>query len=167
MGVLDGRTALATGAGRGIGAPIAEGLAAEGAMMRVSDAGVSVDGYFAGNGDWHVFPTMVVLVEKSCLLGYPMRPDAVDPNRCTFDMFSLEHFAPGEVPETSGQEFERWQDQDGWGELPTQDLKNIGAIQAGMHSKGFDGLWLNTAQEMSIRNEHAIADRFIFGVGSR
>ena len=44
-----------------------------------------------------------------------------------------------------------------------QDLKNIGAIHAGMHSKGFNGLWLNTAQEMSIRNEHAIADRFIFG----
>jgi hypothetical protein len=41
---------------------------------------------------------------------------------------------------------------------------NIDAIHAGMHSRGFEGLWLNTAQEMSIRNEHAIADRFIFGV---
>jgi Rieske 2Fe-2S family protein len=30
------------------------------------------------------------------------------------------------------------------------------------HSAGFDGLWLNTAQEMSIRNEHAIADRYLF-----
>jgi glycine betaine catabolism A len=35
-----------------------------------------------------------------------------------------------------------------------------------MHSAGFDGLWLNTAQEMSIRNEHAIADRFLFGSGN-
>ena len=125
---------------------------------------MSMEQYFAGNGDWHVFPTLVILVEKSCLLGYRMLPDAEDPNRCTFEMFSLEHFASGEVPETSWQEFERWQDHDGWGELPTQDLKNIGAIHAGMHSKGFDGLWLNTAQEMSIRNGHAIADRFIFGV---
>lgn len=125
---------------------------------------MTMEQYFAGNGDWHVFPTLVILVEKSCILGYRMLPDAEDPNRCVFEMFSLEHFAPGEVPETSWLEFERWQDHDGWGELPTQDLKNIGAIHAGMHSNGFDGLWLNTAQEMSIRNEHTIADRFIFGV---
>jgi glycine betaine catabolism A len=124
---------------------------------------MSMEQYFAGNGDWHVFPTMVILVEKSCLLGYRMLPDAEDPNRCTFEMFSLEHFAQGDVPETRWQVFERWQDHDEWGELPSQDLKNIGAIHAGMHSAGFDGLWLNTDQEMSIRNEHAIADRFLFG----
>ncbi|OJZ68993.1 (2Fe-2S)-binding protein [Mycobacterium paraffinicum] len=125
---------------------------------------MSMEEYFAGNGDWHVFPTLVILVEKSCVLGYRMLPDAEDPNRCVFEMFSLEHFAPGEVPETSWLEFERWQDHDGWGELPTQDLMNIDAIHAGMHSRGFDGLWLNINQEMSIRNEHRIADRFIFGV---
>lgn len=124
---------------------------------------MSMEEYFAGNGDWHIFPTLVILVEKSCLLGYRMLPDAQDPNSCTFEMFTLEHFASGEVPETSWQVFERWQDHDGWGELPTQDLQNIAAIHAGMHSNGFEGLWLNTAQEMSIRNEHAIADRFLFG----
>jgi Rieske 2Fe-2S family protein len=127
---------------------------------------MSMEQYFAGNGDWHIFPSVVVLVEKSCLLGYRMLPDGEDPNRCVFEMFSLEHFAPGEVPETKWQEFQHWRDHDGWGQLPTQDLKNIDDIQAGLHAAGFKGHWLNTAQEMSIRNQHAIADRFLFPNGA-
>jgi len=123
---------------------------------------MSMPEYFAGNGDWHVFPTLVMLVEKSCLLGYRVRPDATDPDRCIFEMFSLEHFVPGEIPETKWQEFQHWREHDGWGQLPTQDLKNIADIQSGLHSDGFKGHWLNTAQEMSIRNQHAIADRFLF-----
>jgi hypothetical protein len=125
---------------------------------------MSLETYFAGNGDWHVFPTMVLLVEKSCTLGYRMRPHAEDPNQCVFEMFSLEHFARGEIPETKWQVFEHWRDHDGWGQLPTQDLKNIADIQAGLHSRGFEGHWLNQAQESAIYNEHLIADRFIFGV---
>jgi NAD(P)-dependent dehydrogenase (short-subunit alcohol dehydrogenase family) len=44
MGRLDGRVAIITGAGRGIGASLARIMAAEGAKVVVNDLGVNVDG---------------------------------------------------------------------------------------------------------------------------
>jgi NAD(P)-dependent dehydrogenase (short-subunit alcohol dehydrogenase family) len=44
MGKLDGKTAIVTGSGRGIGAEVAKLFAREGARVIVNDLGVSVDG---------------------------------------------------------------------------------------------------------------------------
>jgi NAD(P)-dependent dehydrogenase (short-subunit alcohol dehydrogenase family) len=44
MGILDGRVAVVTGSGRGIGREFALGMAKEGASLVINDVGVSLDG---------------------------------------------------------------------------------------------------------------------------
>lgn len=124
---------------------------------------MSIEQHFMGSGDYHVFPTMVILVEPGSTLGYRMRPNGNDPDSCVWDVFSLEHYAPGTEPNPKWEVFPNWREAD-LGPFLAQDLKNIPEIQAGMHSDGFDGLWLNGVQETTILHAHQVADRYLFGV---
>jgi hypothetical protein len=48
------------------------------------------------------------------------------------------------------------------GESLEQDFSNMSEVTAGLHSAGYDGHHLNTAQEMTIWNYHRAVDEFLF-----
>ncbi|MCH2170411.1 aromatic ring-hydroxylating dioxygenase subunit alpha [Myxococcota bacterium] len=116
----------------------------------------------AGIGDWHVFPTLVILVEVGCMLGYRSRPNGNDPDSCIFDVYSFEHFPPDGAPTVQTEWIPDWRSHLGWGQVLTQDFRNMSEVTAGLHSHGFDGHWLNVEQEMAVHNAHHIADRYLF-----
>ncbi|MGD8871630.1 MAG: aromatic ring-hydroxylating dioxygenase subunit alpha [Gemmatimonadota bacterium] len=128
----------------------------------VKTPALSLEQTAAGQGDWHMFPTMVNLVEPGSILGYRSLPNGDDPDSCVFDVWSLYFWPEGGAPHVELDFVEDWTEGD-WGEVLTQDFRNMGGVQRGMHSRGFEGHWLNKDQEMSVHNAHRIADRFLFG----
>ena len=116
----------------------------------------------AGQGDWHVFPTLVILLEAGCALGYRSLPNGLDPDSCIFDVWSIERFPEGKAPHVELEFFERWEEGD-FGGVLEQDFRNMSDVTAGLHQRGFAGHWINQKQETSVHNAHRIADRFLFG----
>jgi hypothetical protein len=60
-------------------------------------------------------------------------------------------------------EHKRWKHGDkSIGLVLDQDAENLPGVQAGMHSKGFKGLWIG-AQELRIRHFHKVLDDYVYG----
>lgn len=111
--------------------------------------------------DWHVFPNTVFLIDMGCCLTYRARPNGMDPNSCIFDVQGLELPPADGLPTAAPQFFDDWHDGE-MGEILTQDFSNMSEVTAGIHSRGYDGHRLNTAQEMTIWNYHRAIDGYLF-----
>jgi len=112
---------------------------------------------------WHAFPNTVFLVDFGTCICYRARPFGDDPDKCVFDVQGL-WLPPKEGIQTARPEhFDDFR-QGSLGAILEQDFANMSEVTVGLHSRGYDGHRLNTAQEMTIWNYHRAIDGFLFGL---
>ena len=111
--------------------------------------------------DWHLFPNQIMLMGATGLLGYRARPLGNDPDKCIFEVYSLQRYPAGEVPEVVQEWSQDHADIDFWGLILTQDFANVAQVQKGMKSRAFKGARPNPRQEVAVSNFHRALELFI------
>jgi phenylpropionate dioxygenase-like ring-hydroxylating dioxygenase large terminal subunit len=111
--------------------------------------------------DVYWFPNLVGPIYPGSAILFRVRPNGCDPESAIKDTWVLEHPRPG-APWTMPERrfFADWRARN-WGEITTQDYENITRQQAGMRSRGFQGLRLNPKQESNILHMHRVIDRYL------
>lgn len=118
--------------------------------------------------DYHylIFPNLSLNVHADDFWVFRQRPHPTDPDRMFYDIWTFELVRHGEEwPRRPRHQHFRHGDKS-IGLVLDQDAANLPGVQAGMHSKGFRGLWLG-AQELRIRHFHQVIDHYIYGSGGK
>jgi phenylpropionate dioxygenase-like ring-hydroxylating dioxygenase large terminal subunit len=128
--------------------------------------GFDVDGFdveqMTSADDVYWFPNMVGPVYPGSALLFRVRPNGLDPDSAIKDTWVLEWPNADAPPRALERKFYAdWTERD-WGLITHQDYENIGRVQQGMKSRGFDGLRCNPRQESNIVHMHRVIDRFLF-----
>ncbi|MCU1449272.1 MAG: Rieske (2Fe-2S) domain protein [Acidimicrobiales bacterium] len=111
--------------------------------------------------DVYWFPNMVGPIYPGSAILFRVRPNGLDPDSSLKDIWVLEWRPPGEErPMPERRFYPDWTAKD-WGEISNQDYANLVEVQAGMHSRGFEGLRLNPRQEGNIAHMHRVLDRYL------
>jgi phenylpropionate dioxygenase-like ring-hydroxylating dioxygenase large terminal subunit len=114
--------------------------------------------------DYHylIFPNVTLNTHADDLMLFRQRPHETDPNRMYYDIWTFELIADGaEWPDRPKHQRFQFGDKS-IGLVLDQDAQNLPGVQAGMHSAGFDGLWLGE-QELRIRHFHKVLDGYVYG----
>ena len=113
-------------------------------------------------GEIFVFPNLMILPQAGNAMIYRVRPDAKNPDRCSFEIFSTKTYpAADKPPRAVVQQVTDPMDPDQVLPIPRQDLGNIPRMQKGLHSKGCKQIWLAVEQEKMILNMHQELDRYL------
>jgi hypothetical protein len=111
--------------------------------------------------DWHLFPNQIMLMGPTGLLGYRARPFGNDPDKCIWDVYSLQRYPEGGAPAVTQEWSQDHTDKDFWGLILTQDYSNMAEVQKGMKSMGFKGARPNPKQEVAVLNFHRALVEFM------
>jgi phenylpropionate dioxygenase-like ring-hydroxylating dioxygenase large terminal subunit len=111
--------------------------------------------------DWHLFPNQIMLMGPTGLLGYRARPFGNDPDKCIWDVYSLQRYPEGGAPVVTQEWSQDHTDKDFWGLILTQDYSNMAEVQKGMKSMGFKGARPNPKQEVAVLNFHRALVEFM------
>jgi len=111
--------------------------------------------------DVYVFPNLVGPIYPGSAILFRMRPDGRRPDRTIKDTWVLEWPRPDADWRMPTRYFhEDWTEHD-WGPITTQDYENMARVQAGMKSRGFEGLRLNPRQESNLLHMHRVIDEYV------
>lgn len=115
-------------------------------------------------GEVFIFPNLLVLPQAGNAMIYRVRPDATDPNKCTFEIMSTRTLPAATKPERAQlTSVTDMRDPQQVRLIPRQDLGNIPRIQKGLRTKGIRHIWLAEDQEKMILNMHQELDRYLQG----
>jgi phenylpropionate dioxygenase-like ring-hydroxylating dioxygenase large terminal subunit len=129
--------------------------------------GITPEQMYAAGVDWHLFPNQIMLMGPTGLLGYRARPFDTNPDKCIWEVYSLQRYAPGTEPVVEQEWNQDLTDEAFWGKILTQDYANMAEVQKGMKSKAFKGARPNPRQEAAVINFHrALTDFLAEGYGA-
>ena len=107
--------------------------------------------------DYHymMFPNITMNIHSDDLMLFRQRPHETDPDKMYFDVQMFRLLKKDEERPQKPRN-ERWKHGErSLGLVLDQDAANLPGVQRGMHSAGFDGLWLGD-QELRIRHFHKV-----------
>ncbi|HXY93099.1 MAG TPA: aromatic ring-hydroxylating dioxygenase subunit alpha [Acidimicrobiia bacterium] len=134
-------------------------------MQLLASRGLDVTGLepdqMTSADDIYLFPNLVGPVYPGSAILFRVRPDGHDPDRAIMDTWVLVWPNPDrEWKMPTRHWYDDWHERD-WGPITTQDYENIGRVQLGMKSSGFEGLRLNPRQEANLLHMHRVLDRYL------
>jgi len=113
--------------------------------------------------NWHIFPNQIVLPTLDGAQWYRARPNGDDPESCIYDVWWLERYGPGGEPPINHEFYPDIASFTGKNPFLEQDFDNLIACQAGMHSRGFQGMRDNPVQEAAVRAFHRGVEEYLYG----
>jgi hypothetical protein len=113
-------------------------------------------------GEVFIFPNVMILPQAGNAMIYRVRPDARDPDRCTFEIFSTRSLpADAERERATLTPVSDVSDPAQVYQIPRQDLGNLRRIQKGLHSRSIRQIWLASHHEKIIMGMHRELDSYL------